>query len=326
MLREKGAANDRPSRRTSRRAALLGAAATAGLAACSAEPSTPSRAGPSEVKDTAPVPPPPPPPVELPRGGRTIFPTFRLVGFCGAPGSTAMGRLGVGDLDARVEELLEVGEDYRNGRKILPVLELIATVVHPRPGRDGMFRSRQPTKVIDAYLAAARRHRALLLLNIQPGRARFLDELRFFERHLQEPDVGVALDPEWAVDEGEVPGTVYGSTTGRELDDCSEYLATLVKDHDLPEKVMLYHQVHPSVVQDEAALRSRPGVVLVKSIDGIGSAKDKTHTFDKIVAQTPKNVHIGFKLFYEEDAAHGPLMTPAQVMALRPTPEYVLYE
>jgi hypothetical protein len=35
----------------------------------------------------------------------------------------------------------------------------------------------------------------------------------------------------------------------------------------------------------------------------------------------------GFKLFYEEDvAAGGPLMTPDEVLALQPTPEYVLYE
>jgi hypothetical protein len=37
-------------------------------------------------------------------------------------------------------------------------------------------------------------------------------------------------------------------------------------------------------------------------------------------------VHAGFKLFFDEDTRHGPLMTPKQVLALRPKPEYVLYE
>jgi hypothetical protein len=40
----------------------------------------------------------------------------------------------------------------------------------------------------------------------------------------------------------------------------------------------------------------------------------------------PSHVHTGFKLFLQEDAERGPLMTPAQVLRLRPTPEYVLYE
>ena len=79
-------------------------------------------------------------------------------------------------------------------------------------------------------------------------------------------------------------------------------------------------------MSDEASLQTRPGVVLIKSIDGIGTPKAKTNTWGRIVAQTPKNVRLGFKLFYEEDARHGPLMTPAEVMALQPEPDYVLWE
>ena len=42
---------------------------------------------------------------------------------------------------------------------------------------------------------------------------------------------------------------------------------------------------------------------------------------------TPKFVHAGFKLFFTEDTRnHGRLMTPKEVLALKPRPEYVLYE
>nr|NVP72813.1 hypothetical protein [Vibrio cholerae O1 biovar El Tor] len=45
------------------------------------------------------------------------------------------------------------------------------------------------------------------------------------------------------------------------------------------------------------------------------------------VKNTPKHVHLGFKLFYEEDTEGGSkLMSPEQVLALKPKPEYVLYE
>jgi hypothetical protein len=42
---------------------------------------------------------------------------------------------------------------------------------------------------------------------------------------------------------------------------------------------------------------------------------------------TPKRVHAGFKLFFTEDRRHGGrLMTPQDVLALKPRPEYVMYE
>jgi hypothetical protein len=67
-------------------------------------------------------------------------------------------------------------------------------------------------------------------------------------------------------------------------------------------------------------------VALVKSVDGIGAAADKVGTFQRVIASLPPFVHVGFKLFYDEDTRSGPLMDPAQVLALVPQPEYVLYE
>ncbi len=62
------------------------------------------------------------------------------------------------------------------------------------------------------------------------------------------------------------------------------------------------------------------------SVDGIGSAKAKVSTWTKLVKPLPPSVHPGFKLFFEEDRKHGKLMTPTQVLALTPPPDYVLYE
>lgn len=262
----------------------------------------------------------------LPRGGTTIFPTYRLVGYAGYPGSSALGRLGVGDLDARIREMEGMAEPYAHGRKILPVLELIATVVHPDPGTDGTYRSRIDNDVIKTYLAAARRHKALLLLNIQPGRADFLDEAKAYQKWLEQPDVGLALDPEWAVGPGQKPGTVFGSTTGAELDSVAAWTSRLVAAHHLPQKVIVYHQLHVSIVKKAGGLKQHPGIAMVASVDGIGNAAEKISTWKKVVAVKPSFVHPGFKLFFGEDRQHGSLMTAGQVMALKPTPEYVLYE
>ena len=165
---------------------------------------------------------------ELPRGGTTVFPRYRLVGFSGGPGTAAFGRLGVGNIDQRVAEIERLGRRYAAGRQVMPVLELIAVVAQRKPGEDGLYRVRVDAGVIRSYLDAARRHRALLLLNIQPGRADFITEVKALEPWLSQPDVGLALDPEWAVGPGQVPGRSFGSTTGAEVDAVAGYLQRLV--------------------------------------------------------------------------------------------------
>jgi hypothetical protein len=264
--------------------------------------------------------------LQLPRGGRTIFPDYRLVGFAGHPHSEALGRLGIGNLDDRAKEIEKIAAPLAGGRKVLPVLELIATVVQGSPGRDGTYRVRGSDAVIAEYLAAARKVHGILLLDIQPGRSDFLTEVKYYEKWLKEPDVGVALDPEWAMGPGQVPMRVFGHTTGKEIDAVARYLSGLVKSGDLPEKVLVFHQLAPSVVRSEKDIRPHQGVVIIKSVDGIGNRAMKVDTYRRLTRALPKAVHVGFKLFYDEDRRYGKLMTPAQILALKPRPEYVLYE
>ncbi len=285
----------------------------------SAAPITPT----PSLSSVAPT--PPDPPAELPGGGRTLFPRYRLVGYAGREGSESLGRLGIGSIDARGAELIRRARAYAERRQILPVFELVATVATSFPA-DGGYRVRADPGLVDRYLAAARRHRALLLLNIQPGQADFLPEVKAYERWLREPDVGVALDPEWAVGAGQVPGEVYGTTTGRELDGVARYLSKLVAANDLPEKVLVFHQVASSVVQQQGGLRPHPGVVVIKSVDGIGSRGAKETTWRRLTTGMPHHFRTGFKLFFAEDRQQGALMTPTQVLALRPKPDYIMHE
>jgi hypothetical protein len=89
---------------------------------------------------------------------------------------------------------------------------------------------------------------------------------------------------------------------------------------------MVFHQLAASVVRHQSAIHQREGVVVIKSVDGIGSRAEKTTTWTTLVKGLPRSIHPGFKLFFDEDARHGPLMTSAQVLALKPRPEYVLFE
>lgn len=275
---------------------------------------------------TAPTTTPPPVEAQLPRGGRKLFPRYRLVGYAGSPGAPALGRLGVGALGDRVRELDSRAVQFGDGRTPQPVLELIATVVQGSPGRDGKWRTRLPDDVIAKYLSAARSDRAILLLGIQPGRSTFLDEAKAYATWLRQPDVGLALDPEWAMAPGEVPMHSFGHTTGPDINLVTAWLAGLVSLGRLPDKAVVIHQLAPAILRDESAIRQRPGVVVVKSVDGIGSRAMKEDTWRELTRSMPRTLRAGFKLFFEEDRKFGPLMTPAQVLALKPAVDYVLYE
>jgi hypothetical protein len=132
----------------------------------------------------------------LPRGGREVFPRYRLVGYAGVTGASTLGRLGTGPLDQRVAEIERRAKPYAAGREILPVVEVIATL-QGSPGRDGKYRVRLTDAQIAKYHKAARKHRAVMLLNLQPGRSEFITEAKAFEKWPKQPDVGLALDPEW---------------------------------------------------------------------------------------------------------------------------------
>lgn len=283
-------------------------------------------ASPSPTPIPTPTPTPTPETLELPRGGVELFPEYRLVGFSGHPYSAGLGRLGIGVIDERVAEIEALGTELAGGRKSMPVLELIAVVVQAAPGDDGAYRTRTSDEIIAEYLEAARRHDGMLLLNVQPGRASMAEEVRALEKWLVEPDVGVAIDPEWDITAEQLPGQSYGHTAGEEINEIAAYLDDLVEEKNLPQKALVFHQVAPGVVSNVAAIQEYPGVEVIRSVDGIGSAGMKIETYNLLMEDLPPTVHPGFKLFFEEDVVLGPLMTPAEVLALTPQPEYVLYE
>jgi hypothetical protein len=264
----------------------------------------------------------PPAPVQLPRGGRSILPEFRVVAYYGAPQSRELGALGVGSPNGAARRLTRQAEPYgRQRRPILPALELITVIANADPGDDGNYRSRQKDAVIGRYLRAARRANALLLLDIQPGRSDFFTEATRLKKWLEQPDVGLALDPEWRVRAGEVPGQIIGHVEAREVNATSAWLAQLVAREQLPEKLFVIHQFTDDMV-DERALKPREGLATVLNVDGFGNQAVKKAKYRDFTRQAPDFYH-GFKLFYEEDTD---MMRPGEVMRLRPRPMLVVYE
>jgi hypothetical protein len=263
-------------------------------------------------------------PIELPRGGRSLLPEYRLVGFYGAPQADALGALGIGTPAEAGDRLLEQAAAYDGGqRKVMPVFELLASIASDSPGKDGMYRTRQPHSVIRRYLAEVRRIRGILLLDIQPGRADFADEVRRLERYLDEPDVGLALDPEWHVRPGEIPGDVIGSVTATEVNQVAAGLATTVDDLGLPEKLFVVHQFTDGMITSRSLLEPYEGLATVLNVDGFGDAPSKVAKYQELHPRRETGFGSGFKLFYFEDYG---LMPPQDVLALKPRPDLIVYE
>ena len=269
------------------------------------------RASPSDVRQ------------ELPRGGYDLLPGHILVGFYGAPQDDELGALGIGSPAEASHRLSAQARAYEGERPVLPVLELLASIAAGDAGGDGNHRLLQPHAVIERYLAEARRHRALLLLDIQPGRADFAEEAERLDRWLREPDVGLALDPEWHVGPSEIPGQVIGSVDAQTVNEVAAHLSRIVERHGLPEKLFVVHQFTRDMISARSRLRDRPGVAIVLNSDGFGDPPNKVAKYNELRPHRGTPFFPGFKLFFREDIG---LMSPEEVLDLRPPPKLIVYE
>jgi hypothetical protein len=308
-------------------AALLGAA----LAGCTAEAPGPAAAPrPAESRSSAGAGPPapssgtPPPtrtPAQLPQGGVKIFPAYRVVAYYGTAGNGALGVLGEDHPDRMLPKLRAAAKPFAGDRKVQVAYELIATVAQGGPGADGDYSRMIPLSRIQQYVDQARRHKVLVILDLQPGRGDFLPQARKLERFLVQPHVGLALDPEWRMPAGKVPGRTIGRVGAAEVNRVSAYLAGLVAGHALPEKLFVLHQFRASMLPDISRVEKRRGLALVQHVDGFGTRAEKDATWQRL--HRPQQFHLGYKLFYDEDIKR---YRAADVLKFKPAPELVSFQ
>jgi hypothetical protein len=259
----------------------------------------------------------------LPRGGRTLLGHYRVVAFYGGPDGPALGVLGSAPPDEIAAAIDRRARAFAGfGLPVQPAMELIATVAQAGPGPDGRYSRPVDHDQVEGYLAAAHRHRMLLILDFQPGRDDFLRQVTRFADIIGDPSVAVALDPEWKMGPGQVPGAVIGSATATDVDAVRDWLARLVARKHLPDKLLLVHQFTARMLTHRGAITPVPGVEIAFHADGFGTPTAKLDTWRQL-AFPGRPYGAGFKLFLRQDPH---LMTPAQVMALRPTPDIITYQ
>jgi hypothetical protein len=250
------------------------------------------------------------------------MPGHFVVAYYGIVGtSNILGHTNNPEADARgVERRARAYAHY--GWPVQPAFELVATVASPDAGQDGTYSSPVDPATVQRYLDAAHRHKLLLILDFQPGQGQFLPDVMRYQRFLLDPSVSVGLDPEWKLAPGQIPGSVIGSASAQSINAVSSYLSNLVAKHHLPQKLFVIHQFLTSELPDRQRIATRPGLATVLQMDGFGPVDTKLNAF-RVVSAGAGRFHIGFKVFLHQDTKP---MTPAEVMALRPRPQYISYQ
>ena len=133
----------------------------------------------------------------------------------------------------------------------------------------------------------------------------------------------LALDPEFAVGEGEVPGTVIGSIDATDVLYAQQELARISAENGLPPKLLIVHQFTDSSITNRETITQIPGVQFVLEVDGFGTPEEKRGTYAWLTEGEIFDFH-GFKLWY--NGQDDPIMSPEEVLALEPQPDLIIYQ
>jgi len=262
----------------------------------------------------------------------SILPHKRIVAYYGNPLSKKMGILGEIPYDAMLRKLDSTVALWRSADPTLPVqpaLHLIVSVAQGQPGKDSMYRQRSDPDLIEKVYGLARSRGAITILDIQTGKSTLQAELPVIERFLARPDVHVGVDPEFNMHhnrEGRSPGTKIGAMTAADVNNVIDYLAGIVTKYHLPPKILVAHRFTTNMLQDAEQIRLDPRVQIVINMDGWGQPWLKFDTYARCEVAEPVQF-TGFKLFYHNDTRKGdPILSPREVLALRPRPIYIQYQ
>ena len=271
----------------------------------------------------APLPPKPP---ELIGGGRAVFPDRRFVALYGHPGTPSLGALGEQDLAGSIARVKDLAAQYQpySSVPVVPAFEIIATVAAGAAGQDGNYSNETPVEKLRPWVAEAARAGVYVVLDLQPGRTDFSTQAQQYQELLAQPNVGLALDPEWRLGPEQLPLGQIGSVSAEEVNATGAWLAGITKAGNLPQKIFMLHQFRMSMVPHREQLKNLPELATVVHADGQGARGDKFATWTALQAGLPEWVRLGWKNFLDEDPE---LLSPAETMqAVQPVLWFISYQ
>jgi hypothetical protein len=262
----------------------------------------------------------------------SILPQKRIVAFYGNPLSKRMGILGALPPTQMLAKLDDVSAEWFKAdpeTPVQPALHYIAVVAQAGPGSDGKYRLRMDSAMIEQVYAWAQQKNALLFLDIQTGQSTVMEEMPRLMKFLERPNVHFGIDPEFHMHydkEGVLPGKKIGTLTSKEVNYAIDQLANLVTQKKLPPKVLVVHRFTRPMLKGASQIKLDPRVQVVVNMDGWGAPWLKFDSYKDYVVSEPVQF-TGFKLFYGNDTKKGDkLLTPLEVLQLKPKPMYIQYQ
>jgi hypothetical protein len=249
-----------------------------------------------------------------------------ILAFYGHPLSERMGILGrysITELDARLSALADEYRAVNGGREVRKAFYLIYGTVWPE-GEIGILRE----PVLLEYIQYALERDILIFIDHQIGRYQPADAMRRMLPYLNYPNVHLALDPEWRTTK---PMQEIGTVTGEELNQVQQIMEDYITENGLSgERLLVVHQFNWQMIKNREKVQADfKRVRLVHCADGFGnpSLKRASYAYNAQADNIPIK---GFKLFYNfgiPGAGYDePLLTPQQVVELKPRPSIIMYQ
>jgi hypothetical protein len=262
-----------------------------------------------------------------------ILPFNRIVAYYGNLYSNKMGALGKWPKKEMIPKLLAEVKKWNEADSVIksiPALHYISSTAQGSPGKDGKWRFRMPSSQIDTVIKWAEEINALVFLDVQIGLSTLQAEIPLLEKYLSLPNVHLGIDPEFAMNGkgGKRPGSVIGTMSADDINFVSNYLAGLVKKNNIPPKILVVHRFTQGMITDYKQIKLHPETQIVIDMDGWGYPAKKIGTYRNWIYPQPIQF-TGFKLFYVNDtekSGQKEMMSPAEVLKLKPAPIYIQYQ
>ena len=259
-----------------------------------------------------------------------LLPFNRIVAYYGNFYSKQMGVLGEYSEEVVLEKLraeVAVWEAADPTTPVVPAIEYIDVTAQASGGKDGKYRLRMPDTQIDKAIAMAKKVDGIVILDIQVGLSTVQEEMPLLDKYWAEPAVHLALDPEFAMHGGTPPGRVIGTMSAEDINWAAQYLAKIVRDNNLPPKILVIHRFTEEMVTGYKRIEPLPEVQIVVQMDGWGFAAKKINTYNVVVYPEPVQF-AGLKIFYKNDLKQEPsrLLAPQEILRLTPSPIFIQYQ
>src|SRR5688572_16981590 len=258
-----------------------------------------------------------------------VLPYKRIIAFYGNLYSKNMGILGELPKQEMLKKLQQEAKQWEEADSLMevqPALHYIAVTAQNLPGKGNKYRLRMPFHQIDSVLKMAEQINAIVFLDIQVGLSTLQDEIPQLEKYWKLPNVHLGIDPELSMKGGQKPGAVIGSFDDDDINYATGYLQQIVKANNLPPKILVVHRFTQAMVKNYKQVKIIPEVQFVMHMDGWGFPAKKINTYRQFIYREPVE-YAGFKIFYKNDTkGNGRLLTPQELVKLKPQPVYIQYQ